>query len=81
MRARTAALATVLRRGGRGRRLRHAASRECITDTGEAPTVREIGQYIGLSSVSAVHYQLRQCEEKGAIAREPWRPRGIRLAR
>ncbi|MGW5258915.1 LexA family protein [Streptomyces sp. NPDC004012] len=55
--------------------------RERITDTGEAPTVREIGRHIGLSSVSAVHYQLRQCEEKGAIVREPWHPRGIRLAR
>ncbi|MFF3876009.1 LexA family protein [Streptomyces sp. NPDC001978] len=55
--------------------------RECIADTGEAPTVVEIGEHVGLSSRSAVHYQLRQCEQKGAIVVEPRRARGIRLAR
>jgi repressor LexA len=54
--------------------------REAIVENGEAPTVREIGERVGLHSVSAVHYQLRQCEEKGLIVREQWRPRGIRLA-
>lgn len=54
--------------------------RERITNDGEAPTVREIGDAVGLRSDSAVHYQLGQCEEKGAITREPGRPRGIRLA-
>ncbi|MFF3871210.1 LexA family protein [Streptomyces sp. NPDC001978] len=55
--------------------------RECIADTGEAPTVVEIGERVGLNSRSSVHYQLRQCEEKGAIIVEPRRARGIRLAR
>jgi SOS-response transcriptional repressor LexA len=54
--------------------------RERIANTGEAPTVREIGQHVGLG-ISAVHHQLQQCEAKGAIVREAWRPRGIRLAR
>ena len=53
--------------------------RDHITDTGEAPTVVEIGEHVGLRSRSAVHYQLRQCEEKGAIVRERRRARGIRL--
>jgi repressor LexA len=55
--------------------------RECIADTGEAPTVVEVGEHVGLGSRSAVHYQLRQCGQKGAIVVEPRRARGIRLAR
>lgn len=51
-----------------------------IAEHGDAPTVVEIGEHVGLRSRSAVHYQLRQCEEKGAIVVEPRRPRGIRLA-
>ncbi|MEU0965682.1 hypothetical protein ABZ357_09730 [Streptomyces sp. NPDC005917] len=58
-----------------------ACIREWITEYGEAPTVTEIGERVGLRSRSAVHYQLRQCEQRGAIAVEPRRPRGIRLAR
>lgn len=58
-----------------------ACIREWIAEHGEAPTVREIGQRVGLRSLSAMHYQLRQCEEKCAIVREPWQARGIRLAR
>jgi repressor LexA len=53
--------------------------RETIAATGEAPTVLEISRYVGMKSGSGVHYQLRQIEQKGAIAREPRRPRGIRL--
>jgi repressor LexA len=54
--------------------------REAITDHGVAPTVAEIGRQVGLSSSSSVHYQLRELETKGAIVREPYRSRGIRLA-
>lgn len=53
--------------------------RESITDRGEAPTVLEIGAAVGLSSRSSVHYQLRELEEKGAIRRARYQPRGIRL--
>ncbi|MFG3085101.1 LexA family protein [Streptomyces parvulus] len=53
--------------------------RAAITDEGDAPTVAEIAATVGLRP-SSVHYQLRELETKGAIAREPHRARGIRLA-
>ncbi|MFA0844325.1 hypothetical protein [Streptomyces rochei] len=39
----------------------------------------EVAEEVGLRP-SSVHYQLRELETKGAIVREPGRPRGIRLA-
>ncbi|MFG3552597.1 hypothetical protein [Streptomyces sp. NPDC047725] len=54
--------------------------REAIIDRGEAPTVAEICEQVGLRSLSSAHYQLRELEAKGAVVREPGRPRGIRLA-
>ncbi|WP_309030889.1 LexA family protein [Streptomyces alfalfae] len=56
--------------------LRHI--RLAITDQGDAPTVAEIAAAVGLRP-SSVHYQLRELEAKGAISREPGRPRGIWL--
>jgi repressor LexA len=53
--------------------------RHTIADTGEAPTMREIGAHVGLRSRSAIHYQLGEMEAKGAIVRDHHRPRGIRL--
>lgn len=53
--------------------------RLAIADKGDAPTVAEIAEEVGLRP-SSVHYQLRELEAKGAIVREPGRPRGIRLA-
>ncbi|WP_329469649.1 helix-turn-helix domain-containing protein [Streptomyces sp. NBC_01723] len=55
------------------------AIRAAITEQGEAPTVAEIASTVDLRP-SSVHYQLRELEAKGAIAREPHQPRGIRLA-
>ncbi|MFG3321429.1 LexA family protein [Streptomyces sp. NPDC048171] len=55
------------------------AIRAAITDQGDAPTVAEIATTVDMRP-SSVHYQLRELEAKGAIAREPRRPRGIRLA-
>ncbi|MFE8948076.1 LexA family protein [Streptomyces sp. NPDC007856] len=54
--------------------------RDAIADQGEAPTVAEIGEAVGLRSRSSVHYQLVELESKQAIVREPGRYRGIRLA-
>jgi repressor LexA len=54
--------------------------RRAIVDDGMAPTVAEIADRAGLRSWSSVHYQLRELETKGAIVREPGRPRGIRLS-
>lgn len=56
-----------------------AVIRQSITDRGEAPTLEEIGDAVGLGSRSAVHYQLAQIERKGAITREPGQHRGLRL--
>ncbi|MFE0845247.1 LexA family protein [Streptomyces rochei] len=53
--------------------------RLAITDEGDAPTVAEIAEQVGLRP-SSVHYQLRELEAKGAIHRQPGQPRGIRLA-
>jgi repressor LexA len=53
--------------------------RQAILDRGEAPTVAEIGEAVGMRSRSSVHYQLVELETKGAIVREPHRSRGIRL--
>lgn len=53
--------------------------REAIATRGEPPTLRQISRHVGLPSVSAVHYQLRQLERKGVIAVAPGRNRGIRL--
>lgn len=58
--------------------LRHI--RQTIADRGEAPTVAEIGAAVGMRSRASVHYQLGELERKRAIAREPGRWRGIRLA-
>ncbi|MFF5861037.1 hypothetical protein ACFY8B_36505 [Streptomyces sp. NPDC012751] len=54
--------------------------RRHIADHGQAPTVREIGQAVGMRSRASVHYQLGELEAKHAIVREPGRTRGIRLA-
>ncbi|MGW2228264.1 LexA family protein [Streptomyces formicae] len=46
-----------------------AAIRTHIAETGEAPTLREIGAAVGLSSPSSVHYQLRRLEQAGILTR------------
>lgn len=53
--------------------------RESIADRGESPTMQEIGEQFGMRSRSSVYYHLGRMEALGYIAREPHRPRGIRL--
>jgi repressor LexA len=53
--------------------------RLAITDEGDAPTVAEIADAVGLRP-SSVHYQLRELQAKGAIIRTHGTARGIRLA-
>ncbi|MFF3689124.1 winged helix DNA-binding protein [Streptomyces sp. NPDC002187] len=45
------------------------AAVEEIAATGEGPSIRRIGQLVGLSSSSAVAYQLGRLEERGLISR------------
>jgi repressor LexA len=43
------------------------------------PSVREIGEAVGLSSSSTVHAHLAKLENKGYIRRDPTKPRAIEL--
>ncbi|MFF4231533.1 winged helix-turn-helix transcriptional regulator [Streptomyces sp. NPDC001820] len=52
---------------------------EWIAEHGEAPSVREIAQRVGLSSPSSVAYQLRRMENVGVISRSVRRWRSCRL--
>ncbi len=47
---------------------------------GQAPTLEEIGQAMGLPNVSAVLKHVRSLQAKGHLSIEPNRARGIRLA-
>jgi len=46
---------------------------------GYPPSVREIGQAVGLKSTSTVHGHLAQLERKGYIRRDPTKPRAIEV--
>ncbi|REJ33942.1 MAG: repressor LexA [Bacillota bacterium] len=50
-----------------------------VQQKGYPPSVREIGQAVGLSSSSTVHGHLNKLEEKGYIRRDPTKPRAIEL--
>ncbi|KQX99380.1 LexA family transcriptional regulator [Rhodanobacter sp. Root480] len=53
--------------------------RDRLDHTGQAPTLEEIGQAMGLANVSAVLKHVRSLEAKGRLQIEPNRSRGIRL--
>lgn len=48
-----------------------------IRHDGYPPSVREIGEAVGLKSSSSVHSHLLQLEEKGLLKRDPTKPRAI----
>jgi repressor LexA len=48
---------------------------------GYPPTVREIGDAVGLTSSSTVHAHLQALETRGALKRDPAKPRALDLAR
>lgn len=50
-----------------------------ISLKGYPPSVREIGEAVGLQSSSTVHNHLTQLEEKGYIRRDPTKPRAIMI--
>lgn len=45
------------------------------------PSVREIGDAVGLASPSSVHAHLNTLEEKGYLRRDPTKPRALEVAR
>lgn len=53
--------------------------REVKQDRNYSPSMRELGEAVGLSSTSSVSYQLAQLESQGLLTRDPRRPRTIDL--
>ncbi|HEY3264753.1 MAG TPA: transcriptional repressor LexA [Actinomycetota bacterium] len=51
-----------------------------VDERGYPPTVREIGEAVGLTSSSSVHGQLANLERKGLLHRDPTKPRAIGLS-
>ncbi|HCA48210.1 MAG TPA: repressor LexA [Armatimonadetes bacterium] len=51
-----------------------------IEQRGYPPTVREIGQEIGLKSSSSVHYHLKQLEKEGYLTRDGSLTRALRVS-
>lgn len=50
-----------------------------LDDRGYPPSVREIGDEVGLSSPSSVHAQLATLEAKGFLRRDPTKPRALEV--
>ncbi|HKT00111.1 MAG TPA: transcriptional repressor LexA [Rugosimonospora sp.] len=48
-----------------------------VAQHGYPPSVREIGEAVGLVSPSSVAYQLKELEKKGYLRRDPNRPRAV----
>src|SRR2546429_4925075 len=52
-----------------------------VDEHGSPPTVREIGEAVGLASPSTVHAHLANLERAGLIKRDPTKPRALELRR
>jgi repressor LexA len=50
-----------------------------VRERGYPPTVREIGEAVGLTSSSSVHAQLANLERRGLVRRDPTKPRAMEL--
>jgi repressor LexA len=53
--------------------------RTAVERRGYPPSVREIGEAVGLTSTSSVAYQLRVLQVKGFLRRDPHRPRAMEV--
>ncbi|HEY5905899.1 MAG TPA: transcriptional repressor LexA [Actinomycetota bacterium] len=53
---------------------------ETVRERGYPPTVREIGEAVGLTSSSSVHAQLANLERKGLLHKDPTKPRAMALS-
>lgn len=53
--------------------------RASVHERGYPPSIREIGEAVGLTSPSSVAHQLRTLERKGFIRRDPNRPRAMEV--
>jgi repressor LexA len=53
--------------------------RDSVDARGYPPSLREIGEAVGLTSPSSVAHQLKMLERKGYLRRDPNRPRAIEV--
>jgi repressor LexA len=53
---------------------------ETVRERGYPPTVREIGEAVGLTSSSSVHAQLATLQRKGMLHKDPTKPRAMALS-
>ena len=53
--------------------------KDSIEKVGYPPSMREIGEAVGLTSSSSVAHQLKVLEEKGFLKRDPNRPRALEV--
>ena len=54
---------------------------EHVTEHGYPPSVREIGDAVGLKSTSSVHAHLETLEDRGYLRRDPSKPRAMEIGR
>lgn len=54
--------------------------RTTVAERGYPPTVREIGEAVGLTSSSSVHGQLANLERKGLLRKDPTKPRALTMS-
>ncbi|MBW8487629.1 transcriptional repressor LexA [Actinomadura parmotrematis] len=53
--------------------------RDSVNRRGYPPSMREIGEAVGLTSTSSVSHQLRTLQRKGFLRRDPNRPRAVEV--
>jgi repressor LexA len=53
---------------------------EAVRERGYPPSVREIGEAVGLSSPSTVHAHLAALQDKGYLKRDPTKPRTLEVS-
>lgn len=53
---------------------------QTVRERGYPPTVREIGEAVGLTSSSSVHAQLANLERRGLLRKDPTKPRAMSLS-
>ncbi len=53
--------------------------RDAIADRGYPPSIREMGEAVGLASSSSVAHQLKVLQTKGFLHRDPNRPRALEV--
>ncbi len=62
----------------RQRRVLHAI-KDCVDQRGYPPSMREIGQAVGLTSPSSVAHQVKTLEKLGFLRKDPRRPRTLEV--